>query len=349
MKINVFLTTMAMSRSALLGCAVLLCLLLGCDRRAGEASAATERPGGAGAPAQDGREGVVVRLGYQKIGTPYLLKERAGDLKAALEARGARAEWVEFYAGPPLLEAMRAGAVDIGHVGETPPVFAQAGGVPFVYVAADSPAPKAEAIVVKKDSPLRSVADLKGKRVALNRGSNVHYLLIRALEDAGLTLDDIRVVYLAPADARTAFEGGDVDAWVIWDPFLAAAELAGARILKDGEGLVDNHMYYVARREFAEKQPELLRLVLNEYQALSAWEGEHIEEASQILAKSSGVAYEAFLLAERRRGFQVLPISPEIAQKQQVIAEAFHKLSLIPRAIRIDDALLPQAAGGGVR
>ncbi|WP_437942845.1 aliphatic sulfonate ABC transporter substrate-binding protein [Sorangium sp. So ce341] len=166
-------------------------------------------------------------------------------MKQALEAKNARAEWIEFPAGPPLLEAMRAGAVDVGHVGETPPVFAQAGGVPFVYVATDPPAPKAEAIVVPKDSPITSVAGLKGKRVAVNRGSNVHYLLVRAVESAGLTLDDLQVSFLAPADARSAFESGKVDAWVIWDPFLAAAELAGARVLQSGEGLVDNHLFYV--------------------------------------------------------------------------------------------------------
>ncbi|WP_437274640.1 sulfonate ABC transporter substrate-binding protein [Sorangium sp. So ce375] len=335
-------------RSALLCCAVLSSLVLGCGR-GGEAGAASEKAAGAGGAPEDTRAAVVVRLGYQKIGTPFLLKERAEALTKALEARNARAEWVEFQAGPPLLEAMRAGAVDVGHVGETPPVFAQAGNVPFVYAASDAPAPGAEAIVVKKDSPIRTVAALKGKRVALNRGSNVHYLLIRALESAGLTLDDIQVVFLAPADARTAFEGGNIDAWVIWDPFLAAAELAGARILKDGEGLVDNRLFYVVRREFAEEQPEILRIVFEEYRALCAWEDGHREEASQILARSSGIAYEAFLRAEHRRAYQILPITPEITQRQQAIADTFHKLAIIPRDIRVEEALLPGAEIGGVR
>ncbi|XXY51083.1 sulfonate ABC transporter substrate-binding protein [Sorangium sp. So ce269] len=338
-------------RSGLLGCAALACVLFGCDRPGGEPGATTA--GDAGAPAQtqaqDRREAGVVRLGYQKIGTPYLLKDRADNLKKALEARSASAEWIEFHAGPPLLEAMRAGAVDIGHVGETPPVFAQAGGVPFVYVATDPPAPKAEAIIVPKDSPITSVAGLKGKRVAVNRGSNVHYLLIRAIEGAGLTLDDIQVTFLAPADARSAFESGKVDAWVIWDPFLAAAELAGARVLQSGEGLVDNHLFYVVRREFAEKQPELLRTVLEEYRTLSEWEREHTEEASQILAKSSGVAYEAFLTSERRRSFGLLPITPEILKKQQDIADTLHRLAIIPRDVRVEDAFLPAAVYGGVR
>ncbi|WP_437963629.1 sulfonate ABC transporter substrate-binding protein [Sorangium sp. So ce260] len=336
-------------RSGLLGCAALACLLSGCDRGGGEPGATLAADTAAPAPAQDRREAGVVRLGYQKIGTPYLLKDRADGLKKALKAKNARAEWIEFHAGPPLLEAMRAGAVDIGHVGETPPVFAQAGGVPFVYVATDPPAPKAEAIVVPKGSPITSVAGLQGKRVAVNRGSNVHYLLVRAVEGAGLTLDDLQISFLAPADARSAFESGQVDAWVIWDPFLAAAELAGARILQSGEGLVDNHLFYVARREFAEKQPELLRIVLEEYRALSEWEREHTEETAQILARSSGVAYEAFLASERRRAFGLLPITPEILEKQQGIADTLHKLAIIPRDIRVEDAFLSAAAYGGVR
>ncbi|AUX44588.1 ABC transporter substrate-binding protein [Sorangium cellulosum] len=344
------LTSPTMLRARLLGCVALACALAGCDGRGGEPGAATTASdAGAKEPAQDRREAVVVRLGYQKIGTPYLLKDRADSLKKALGARNASAEWVEFQAGPPLLEAMRAGAVDIGHVGETPPVFAQAGGVPLVYVATDPPAPKAEAIIVPKDSPITSVAALKGKRVAVNRGSNVHYLLVRAIEKAGLTLDDIQVSFLAPADARSAFESGKVDAWVIWDPFLAAAELAGARTLQSGEGLVDNHLFYVARREFAEKQPELLRTVLDEYQSLSRWEGEHVEETSKILATSSGVAYEAFLLSERRRAFGLLPITPEILRRQQEIADTLHRLAVIPRQIRVEDAFLPAAAYGDVR
>jgi sulfonate transport system substrate-binding protein len=167
---------------------------------------------------------------------------------------------VEFQAGPPLLEAMRGGAVDIGYVGETPPVFAQAGGVPFVYVAADARGPASEAILVRKDSNITKLAELEGKRIAVNRGSNVHYPLVRALTEAKLTIKEVRVLYLAPPDARTAFASGQVDAWVIWDPFQAAAELDGARTLRDGKDLVDNRLFYVARREFAQEHAALLNL-----------------------------------------------------------------------------------------
>src|SRR5207245_3822792 len=132
-----------------------------------------------------------------------------------------------------------------GYVGEAPPIFAQAAGANFVYIGNDPAAPEAEAIVVAKDSPLKSVADLKGKKVALNKGSNVHYLLVKALEKAGLKYTDIQPVFLAPADALAAFTRGTVDAWVIWDPYEAAAEAStGAHILTDGTGLVANHQFY---------------------------------------------------------------------------------------------------------
>jgi sulfonate transport system substrate-binding protein len=287
---------------------------------------------------------VTVKLGYQKFGAPFLLKARSADLERRLGEHSAKPEWKEFKHGPALLEAINAGEVDVGHVGETPPVFAQAAGVQFVYLATDPPAPKAEAILVKNDSPLKSVADLKGKKVALNRGSNVHYLLVKALEKQGLTLKDVEVVYLAPGDARPAFETGKVDAWVIWNPFLADAVNAGARVLTDGQGLVDNYLFYVARRGFAEQHPDLVKLVLDEFQTLSAWESKNPEETARLTNASSGIAYEALLASERSLSFGLLPITPEILDKQQNIANVFRKLELIPKDIRLSDAFLPSAA-----
>jgi sulfonate transport system substrate-binding protein len=333
------------------GAIALAVCLLACGNDAPPAATGGEgrAPATAPATAQDQARpaaDTVVRLGYQKLGSPFLLKQRAEGLIARLEARGARPAWVEFQAGPPLLEAMRAGAVDIGYVGETPPVFAQAGGVPFVYAAVDPPAPQAEAIVVPASSPIQTVAQLAGKRVAVNRGSNVHYLLVRALEREKLGLSDIELVFLAPADARAAFESGEVDAWAIWDPFLAAAELAGARALRNGTDLVDNHLFYVVRRAFAEQHPELVRAVLAEYETLSQWAKTHPEEAARSLAASSGIAYEALLRAEQRHPYGLQPITPEVLVKQQTIADTFHALGVIPRPIRAADAFLPAVAYG---
>jgi sulfonate transport system substrate-binding protein len=327
---------------------LLLTLVAACAPKEAEpksaATPATAEP--AAAKQEPDAPQITVRLGYQKIGAPYLLKERAAELQAKLAERNARAEWVEFQAGPPLLEAMRAGAVDLGYTGETPPVFAQAGGVPFVYVASDAGAPASEAILVPKGSKVKTVGELKGKKIAVNRGSNVHYLLLRALAEAKLTLKDVTVIYLAPPDARSAFDSGQVDAWVIWDPFQAAAETDGARILRDGQGLVDNRFYYLARREFAVEQPALLETVLDEYKVLSSWAKANPEEVARILAKSSGIAYESLLRAEKRHVYEVEPITPEILQRQQTIADTFKGLELIPREIKTSEAFLASAAYG---
>jgi sulfonate transport system substrate-binding protein len=202
--------------------------------------------------------GTVLRIGFQKYGNFVVLKAQ-GTLEKRLAVQGATVQWLEFPAGPQLLEGLNAGAVDVGTVGETPPIFAQAAGVDFAYIGNEPPAPKGEAIVVQHDSPIRSVADLRGKKVGLNRGSNVHYLLVKALQHAGLSYSDIQPVFLTPADARAAFVQNSIDAWVIWDPYLAAAERqANARVLTTGEGLVRNTQYYVAAKKFADRQPQLL-------------------------------------------------------------------------------------------
>ena len=206
----------------------------------------------------------VVRIGYQKYGKLVLLKSK-GTLEPKLAADGYKVVWTEFPSGPPLLEALNVGAIDFGNTGEAPPIFAQAAGAPIQYVAYEPPAPKGEAILVPKDSPLNSVADLKGKKVALNKGSNVHYLLVKALEKAGVKYSEIEPVFLAPADARAAFERGAVDAWVIWDPFQAAAEAAtGARTLADGTGIVANYQFYFASKKFLDANPKIVDAVLAE-------------------------------------------------------------------------------------
>src|SRR6202020_2783998 len=172
-----------------------------------------------------------------------------------LRRLGYKVSWTEFPSGPPLLEALNVGAIDFGVAGETPPIFAQAAGAPLVYLAYDPPAPQGEAILVPKDSPIKSVAELRGKKVALNKGSNVHFLLVKLLEKAGVNYRDIDTIFLTPADARAAFERGSVDAWAIWEPFFAAAQRqTGARILADGNGVVSNHQFFLASRSYASKQ-----------------------------------------------------------------------------------------------
>jgi sulfonate transport system substrate-binding protein len=282
-----------------------------------------------------------IRIGYQKYGTLTLLKGR-GTLEKRLLEKNIAVKWTEFPAGPQLLEGLNVGSIDFGTVGEAPPIFAQAAGANLVYVGNEPPSPGSEAIVVPKGSTLRSLADLKGKKIALNKGSNVHFLLVKALEKAGIAYADIQPVYLPPADARAAFERGAVDAWVIWDPFLAAAEKQlGARVLVDGKGLVANHQFYLAARGFAEQSPELVRIVLDELAKVDEWGRTHQQDVSTILAAQTGLPVDVVALAAQRYAYGVKPVTPEVLKAQQNIADAFHKLKLIPKPIVVRDAQPP--------
>ena len=233
-------------------------------------------------------------------------------------------------------------------MGEAPPIFAQAAGARFVYIGHDPAAPQAEAIVVPRDSALRAVADLKGRKIALNKGSNVHYLLVRALEKQGLAWRDIQPVYLPPADARAAFERGAVDAWVIWDPFLAAVEQqTGARVLQDGRGLVNNYAYYLAERGFAQQQPQVIQALFDDTRAQAAALKADLRAAAAAVAPLQGLPVEVVEKSLSRYQFGVQPLTAAVAAEQQKIADAFHALGLIPKAIRVADALPGTATVAG--
>jgi sulfonate transport system substrate-binding protein len=279
----------------------------------------------------------VVRIGYQKYGTFVILKAH-GTLEKRLAAQGATVQWLEFPAGPQLLEGLNAGAVDLGTVGETPPIFAQAGGVDFVYVGNEPPSPASEAIVIPKQSTIKTIADLRGKKVALNRGSNVHYLLVRALASANLKYTDIQPVYLAPADARAAFEQNNIDAWAIWDPYFASVQNAGGKILTDGTGLVRNLQFYVAARKYAEQSPALVRAVVDELREVDTWGKSNRAEVVRVLGPQTGLDPAVLDLAVRRYSFGVQPITEEVVAYQQGIADTFTDLKLIPRKLDVKQA-----------
>jgi sulfonate transport system substrate-binding protein len=230
-----------------------------------------------------------LRIGVQKYGTLVILQAEH-TLEARLKPAGVTVEWTQFPGGPQLLEAMAAGSLDFGITGEAPPVFAQAGQKDLLYVGVEGEAPAGEAILVPADSPIKTLADLKGKRVALNKGSNVHYLLLQALTKAGLTTKDIQPIYLAPADGRAAFESHSVDAWAIWDPYYAAAQAATqARVLANGDGLAANRQFFIAAPAFAKAHPELIRAVLEEIDKTDRWAAGHVPESAAKLSPITGV------------------------------------------------------------
>ena len=288
----------------------------------------------------------VIRIGYQKYGTLVLLKAR-GSLEKRLAPMHVEVKWTEFPAGPQLLEGLNVGSIDFGIAGEAPPIFAQAAGADLVYVGSEPSASAGEAILVPKDSPIRTVAELKGKKVALNKGSNVHFLLVKLLEKAGVQYKDIDTVFLTPADARAAFERGSVDAWAIWEPFLAAAQRqTGARILADGNGVVSNHQFFLASRTYAARRADVVAIVLEELAIVDQWAKTNPKEAAVALQPQIGLDQPTLELALSRGGYGVAPMNDTVLAEQQGIADTFYDLRLIPKHINVRDAILPGTSTG---
>jgi sulfonate transport system substrate-binding protein len=287
-----------------------------------------------------------IRIGYQKYGTLVLLKAR-GSLEKRLAPLHLEVKWTEFPAGPQLLEGLNVGSIDFGTAGEAPPIFAQAAGADLVYVGNEPPASAGEAILVPRDSPIKTVAELKGKKVALNKGSNVHFLLVKLLEKAGVQYKDIDTIFLTPADARAAFERGSVDAWAIWEPFFAAAQRqTGARILADGNGVVSNHQFFLASRSYAAKRAEVVAIVLDEVAPVDEWAKTNPKEAAVALSPQIGLDPPTLELALSRGGYGVTPVNDAVLAEQQRIADAFYDLKLIPKHINVRDATLQGTSTG---
>jgi sulfonate transport system substrate-binding protein len=280
-----------------------------------------------------------INIGYQKYGTLILLKAK-GSLEAKLKPLGWSVTWNEFTAGPALLEALNAGAIDFGSTGEAPPVFAQAASDSLVYVGYEPASPLGEAILVPKDSPIKTVADLRGKTIAFNKGSNVHYLVVKALEKAGVPYEDVKKSFLAPADARAAFESKSVDAWAIWDPFLAAAQAAtGARVLTTAEGLASNYQFYLGRRAFVTSEPQVLAAVNDAIADIDKDVAADTNTAAASLGPATGIPVPIIKVALARQTYGVKSVDRSVIEAQQGIANAFLALNLIPKPITVSQAV----------
>jgi sulfonate transport system substrate-binding protein len=311
----------------------------------GAAAAASAPLALAQAPAQGTQAGAPrsLRIGNQK-GYLNLLKGR-GTPEKRLAPLNVSVSWTEFAAGPVQLEALNVGSIDFGDVGEAPPIFAQAAGAPLVYVAATVARPQAEAVIVPPGSAIRSVADLKGKKIALNKGSNVHYFLVKLLRQHGLDYRDVNVAFLAPADARAAFERASIDAWVIWDPFFAAAQKTlGARLIADASGVVGNRGYYFSSQSYVAKNPDVIRIVVEEVGKIDQWGSQNKDPLSSELAQLWGVPKPVVDVVVARQQFGTQPITRAILGEQQQIADTFLDLGLIPKHVDVLKAGPPNLA-----
>lgn len=283
----------------------------------------------------------VINIGHQS-GTPglNLLKAR-GSLEKQLAPEGIQVKWISFQGGPPMMEAMAAGSVDIGSVGNLPPVFAQASGNPIVYVAATGSNAGAQAIIVHKDSPIKTLADLKGKKLAIQKGTALQYFVLKALESAKLTLNDIKPVYLTIPDSTTAFEGGNVDALPIGDPYLASKELNNSvRVLVRGSDVAPQRAFYIATQNFTKNHPDLVKIILEEQRKVEDWAKTNPTEVAKLLAQQTKYPPQVWEFSLKRRPyFGVFDMRDEYIAEQQQVVDLFYSQKLIPKSFQVKDAV----------
>lgn len=285
------------------------------------------------------QETQTVRIGYQRSSTLIAILRENGELEKALAPLHVKLTWHEFPNGLPLLEALNLDNLDLSaDVADTVPVFAQAAGAKLTYYAEEAASPSAQAILVQANSPIRTIADLKGKKIAVAKGAGSHYLLLSALKSKGISIKDISPAYLAAADGRAAFVNNSVDAWVAWDPFFTAAvRQTQARVLTDGRGgLASYKRYYLASEKFANKHGDILKVIFNKLNDTGHWVKSHPKEAAALLGAAWKIDADIVEEANSHRSYQVGIVTPAGLSEQQSIADAFQAEGLIPRKINTD-------------
>ncbi|MBB3963185.1 aliphatic sulfonate ABC transporter substrate-binding protein [Rhizobium metallidurans] len=282
------------------------------------------------------------RIGWQKNGVLALAKRR-GALETRLADKGITVSWSEFTSGPPLLEALGAGALDFGATGDVPPLFAQAAGGQLYYVGTYRGSPAGSAIVVPEDSDIKTVEDLKGKKVAFKRGSSAHNVTVKLLRKAGLKIDDVEPIDLSPADAAAAFKNGSIDAWSIWDPYLAIVEAdPKTRILSTAEGVVPSYSYFLANSGFTDANGQVVSDVIDELAKVGRSAQGKLDDTIKELSEITGVPVDITRVTLTRAGADlggVSTISDEAAAYQQALADEFYNLGIVPKQLTVGSAI----------
>ncbi|GAA6624025.1 aliphatic sulfonate ABC transporter substrate-binding protein [Scytonema sp. NUACC26] len=287
------------------------------------------------------RDAKVIKVVRSKQLTALAILEKQGTLKKRLESLGYKLEWPEFAAGPQQLEALNAGGLDIASTAESPPVFAQAAGTPLVYLATTSANARSVSLVVPVNSPIKSVKDLKGKKVAFQKASIGHYLLLKALEKNGFKLSDVESVYLPPPDANIAFNQGKVDAWFIWEPFVTRnVQQKVGRVLIDGSNLRDTGNFYSTTKQFYKNNPQVIKVFLEELQKAENWGKKYPKETAKLLTTATQLDVPTLEKMHGKYDWDLRPITEKVIKKQQEVADKWYSLGLIPRKVNVRDGFL---------
>lgn len=296
-------------------------------------------------PAASSKDLVEIRIGYQKgMSLLGLLKENS-NIEERLKAEGYKVSWNEFAATPAMLEAMVDGGIVFGGGGATGSVFAQQAERSFVRVAAQTGVTAGSSIIVSGDSDIQTVKDLKGKKVSVPKGTTQHYMLVKALEKEGLTIDDIDLQFINAAEAFPAFGNGSIDAWSIWDPFTAEAEASfDARVIADNTTVfgdkapLEGENLYYAERTFAMEHPKIIDIIIDELAIVGQWTNENTAEAAKILANLYSSDAKVQEVVEGRAGTrEILPMNEETIEPLQNITDFFYEDGIIPDKLDASD------------
>jgi sulfonate transport system substrate-binding protein len=284
----------------------------------------------------------VIKIVRSKQLTALAVLEKQGTLEKKLQPLGYKVEWPEFAAGPQQLEALNAGGLDIAATAESPPVFSQAADVPLVYLAANSSDGQAISLLVPTKSPVKTLKDLKGKKIAFQKASIGHYLTVRAVDKEGLKLSDVESVFLPPPDANVAFSQGKVDGWFIWEPFVTrnVQNKVGRVLLDGGNGLRDTNNFYSTNRKFYQENKQAIKIFLEELQKAQVWSKNHPKEIAQLLASVTQLDPPTLEKMHSKYDFSLVPITESIINKQQEVADKWYSLGLIPKKVNVRDGFL---------
>lgn len=279
-----------------------------------------------------------IKIGYQKGATMLSLKDNK-DFEKELQEKGYTITWSEFNTGSSILEALNAGSIDFSNAGDMPTLFALAKGSDFKLIASNPDSPATEGIVVGKDTDIESLEDLKGKKVAYNNASIAQYLIVKALETVDLTIDDIESVHLAPSDASIAFEKGDVDAWVVWDPYMTVAENSGNIILQTAEGIVPLRGFHLSSTEMTENYQEVIETYVKYVSQIEEKIDHDPTEAAELMEEVTKVPADIWKIALKRSNYDVQYMDDNALIDLETQAQDLLDIGLIDNAIDFEDKI----------
>jgi sulfonate transport system substrate-binding protein len=256
-----------------------------------------------------------------------------------------KVNWSDFTSGPPMLQAMASGSVDIGGVGDAPPVFAASGGEAIEIVGARQTNGDQDALLVPKGSPITSISQLKGKKIAYATGSSANYNLLTVLNKASLTTKDVNLVNLQPADALAAFTSGSVEAWDVWPPYVQQVVAQnGAKVIATGSAYGNPYSFEVASKASVAdpKKAAAIQAYLTILNKGYVWTATHPQQWAAAWAKATGLPVSVMETAAKIDGTTPVAITDDTTTAEQKLVEQFFAAGLIPDKVDMKDYITDQ-------